>query len=142
MSRPAAKLVIPPISPTAAGPLYQQIVDGVRREVSEGRLPPGAPVPSIRGFAADLQVSVITVMRAYEELERDGIIFRRQGLGTFVTESADDLTRQAKSERARELLREAVREGTEAGLSEDELQREFRKLFRTRGVAAHVGTRD
>lgn len=142
MSRPPTRLLIPPISPTAAGPLYQQIVDGLRREVSEGRLPPGAPMPSIRSFAADLEVSVITVMRAYEELERDGVIYRRQGLGTFVAESADDVTRRAKAERARELIREAVREGTEAGLGFDDLQRELRKQFRTRGGVAHVGTRD
>lgn len=99
-------------------------------------------MPSIRRFAADLQVSVITVMRAYEELEREGVVYRRQGLGTFVAESADDVARQAKAEHARELLREAVREGTEAGLTVDELQREFSKLFPARGVAAHAGTRD
>lgn len=99
-------------------------------------------MPSIRSFAADLEVSVITVMRAYEELERDGVIYRRQGLGTFVAESADDVTRRAKAERARELIREAVREGTEAGLGFDDLQRELRKQFRTRGGVAHVGTRD
>ena len=75
-----------PISPAANGALYQQIVDRLKREVSEGRLKPGAALPSFRQLAEDLLVSVITVKRAYEELERDGIIFRRQGLGTFVAE--------------------------------------------------------
>ena len=62
-------------------------------------------------------VSVITVKRAYEELERDGIIYRRQGLGTFVSNTAVDRSRDAKTQRARELLREALREATEAGLT-------------------------
>ena len=98
-------------------PLYQQIVDGLKREISEGRLAPGAPLPSFRGLAEDLLVSVITVKRAYEELEREGIIYRRQGLGTFVADAAADRSREVKTQRARELLREALREATEAGLT-------------------------
>ena len=70
-----------PISPAAPGSLYQQIVDGLKREISEGRVTAGAPLPSFRVLAEDLLVSVITVKRAYEELEREGIIYRRQGLG-------------------------------------------------------------
>jgi GntR family transcriptional regulator len=66
-------------------------------------------------------VSVITVKRAYEELEREGIIFRRQGLGTFVAENGDDRSREAKVQRAGELMREAVREAAEAGLKEREI---------------------
>ena len=93
------RLLIAPISP-AAGPLYQQIVDGLKREVSEGRLPPGTALPSFRALAEDLLVSVITVKRAYEDLERDGIIYRRQGLGTFVAEAARDRSREVKRQRA------------------------------------------
>ena len=111
------KLVLPPISAAEPGPLYQQIVEGLTREVSEGRLPAGAALPSFRSLAEDLMVSVITVKRAYEELERDGIIYRRQGLGTFVSDTAVDRSRDAKTQRARELLREALREGAEAGLT-------------------------
>ena len=112
---PARRLVIPPIS-AAAGPLYQQIVNGLRREISEGRLIPGTALPSFRNLAQDLLISVITVQRAYEELEREGIIYRRQGLGTFVSEVAPDRSRAVKASRAEELFREGVREATEAGL--------------------------
>jgi GntR family transcriptional regulator len=114
---PPRKLVLPPISAAEPGTLYRQIVQGLTREVSEGRLPAGAPLPSFRSLAEELMVSVITVKRAYEELERDGIIYRRQGLGTFVSNTAVDRSREAKTERARELLREALREATEAGLT-------------------------
>lgn len=115
------RLLIPPISGAAPGPLYQQIVDGIKREVSEGRLQAGEPLPSFRALAEDLLVSLITVKRAYEELERDGIIYRKQGLGTFIAENGAARSREVKRAHAEELLRRALKEGAEAGLSDDEL---------------------
>jgi len=117
MAGPPRKLLLPPISAAEPGTLYRQIVDGLTREVSEGRLPAGSALPSFRSLAGDLMVSVITVKRAYEELERDGIIYRRQGLGTFVSTTAVDRSRGAKTQRARDLLREALREAAQAGLT-------------------------
>lgn len=114
-------LLIGPISPAADGALYQQIVDRIKREIAEGRLQPGTALPSFRQFAEDLLVSVITVKRAYEELERDGIIFRRQGLGTFVAERGGDRSRETKIATAKNLLREGFREAAEAGLKPEEL---------------------
>ena len=111
------RVVLPPISAAGPGTLYQQIVDGLKRQVSEGRLPPGTALPSFRVLAEDLLVSVITVKRAYEELEREGLVYRRQGLVTFVADAAQDRSRDVKTERARELLQTAVREASEAGLS-------------------------
>lgn len=110
-----------PISTAAGGTLYQQIVDRLKREVSEGRLEAGAALPSFRQLAEELLVSVITVKRAYEELEHEGIIFRRQGLGTFVAEKGHDRSREAKLAAARDLLREGFREAGEAGLNANEL---------------------
>ena len=117
MATAPGKPLLPPISAASPATLYQQIVDGLKRQVSEGRLPPGSALPSFRALAEELLVSVITVKRAYEELEREGIIYRRQGLGTFVANAAVDRSRDAKTERARDLLREALREATEAGLT-------------------------
>jgi GntR family transcriptional regulator len=134
-------LTLPPISAAASGPLYQQIVDRLKREISEGRLAPGAPLPSFRGLAEDLLVSVITVKRAYEELEREGIIYRRQGLGTFVAEAAHDRSREVKRQRAMTLLREALREATEAGLSAREVMRLLRSVTEEEGVPGHADER-
>jgi len=120
--------LLPVISPAAAGPLYQQIVDGLKREISEGRLAAGTALPSFRQLAEKLMVSMITVKRAYEELEREGIIFRRQGLGTFVAENGDDRSREIKARRAEELMRQAIREASEAGLKEREVIEMFRHL--------------
>ncbi len=136
-----ARLVLPPLSAAGPGTLYQQIVDGLRREVSEGRLRAGAPLPSFRQLAEDLLVSVITVKRAYEELEREGIIYRRQGLGTFVAEAAQDRSRQAKADRARELLREAAREASEAGLGRRDLITLLESVIHEERESKHVRKR-
>ena len=119
------KLLIPSISPAAPGTLYEQIVSGLKTAVSEGRIEPGAALPSFRHLAEELLVSVITVKRAYEELEREGIIYRRQGLGTFVSEGGLDRTRLVKLDHARALLQEAAREAAEAGLKPAEVKRLF-----------------
>jgi GntR family transcriptional regulator len=119
-----------PISPAADGALYQQIVDRLKREVSEGRLKPGAALPSFRQLAEELLVSVITVKRAYEELEREGIIFRRQGLGTFVAEQGRDRSREAKLAAAKGLLRDGFREAAEAGLKPAEILELAREILK------------
>ena len=122
-----SSLSLGPISPAAAGPLYQQIVDAVKREIAAGRMAPGSPMPSFRVLAEDMVVSLITVKRAYEDLEREGIIFRRQGLGTFVAESGQDRTRDAHMASAEEAIRKAVRAGRDAGLSDRALLQLLRK---------------
>jgi GntR family transcriptional regulator len=134
--------MLPPISAAEPGTLYQQIVEGLTREVSEGRLPAGSPLPSFRSLAEDLMVSVITVKRAYEELERDGIIYRRQGLGTFVSNTAVDRSRDAKTQRARELLREALREATEAGLTGKDVVALLQTMVHEEREPRHVRKRD
>ena len=135
------KLWLPSISAAKPGALYQQIVDGLKKEVSEGRLAPGTPLPSLRGLAEELLVSVITVKRAYEELERDGIIYRRQGLGTFVADAAHDRSREVKRQRAIALLRDGVREGTEAGLSAREIVRLLNSILDNEGASRHAARR-
>jgi len=120
--KPSTALLIGPISASASGPLYRQIVDGLRRAVSAGRLLPGMALPSFRVLAAELLVSLITVKRAYEELEREGVIFRRQGLGTFVAEQGDAASREAKVKTARSQFARGAREATEAGLSIEEIE--------------------
>jgi GntR family transcriptional regulator len=124
------KFILGPISPAAPGTLYQQIVDGLKREVSEGRLKPGAPLPSFRQLAEDLLVSVITVKRAYEDLEREGIVYRRQGLGTFVADLGHDRSREAKLNTAQELFRAAAREAAEAGLKAPEILELAQKIIK------------
>ena len=126
---PPGSLRFGPISPAAPGALYEQIVLAVKREVAAGRLPPGEALPSVRALAAELLVSLITVKRAYEELERAGIVYSRQGLGTFVADKGADEIRAARRAAARTALRQAVADGRAAGLSDEELTDWLKKEF-------------
>jgi GntR family transcriptional regulator len=118
---PRGPLRFGPISPAAPGPLYEQIVSAVKREIAAGRLLPGASLPSVRALAAELLVSLITIKRAYEELERGGIIYSRQGLGTFVADTGAEEIARARREQARDSMAQAVRDGRAAGLSDKDL---------------------
>lgn len=129
MSEEPTRLFLPPISAAAPGALYDQIIAGMKREISEGRLRPGTPLPSFRQLAADLMVSLITVKRAYEELEKEGIVYRRQGLGTFVAEQGGDRSRESKLGRARELIAEAAKEAEEAGIARQDLSGFFEETL-------------
>jgi GntR family transcriptional regulator len=132
MTEDALKLRLGPLSPAAAGPLYQQIVDGIKREVLANRLTAGSALPSYRVLAEALLVSLITVKRAYEELEREGITYSRQGLGTFVAARGNDRTRADRRGAAVEALRSAVDAGRQAGLNDRELTQMLREVLKSR----------
>ncbi|MDV6329970.1 GntR family transcriptional regulator [Asticcacaulis sp. 201] len=118
-----------PISHASEGALYEQIVLAVKREVAAGRLKPGEALPSLRVLAGDLMVSLITVKRAYEELERDGIIYLRQGLGAFVTDAGLRQVRQEKAEAATAALRAAVQYARAADLSDTDIQALLQRII-------------
>ncbi len=128
-----ANLQIGPISPAASGPLYQQIIEAFKREIAAGRLEPGRALPSFRALAEELLVSLITVKRAYEELEREGIIYCRQGMGTFVAERGADRTRTAQEAAARASFRLAIDTGRQAGLSNADLIALMRQELENQG---------
>jgi GntR family transcriptional regulator len=92
-------------------PIYLQIIEQVRQRIAIGDWPPGHALPSIRELSAELRVSVITVKRAYLELERDGVITTRQGKGSVVADSPalpDRLLEQQLAEQLDRLARHAV----------------------------------
>lgn len=77
-------------------PIYQQIVEQVKYLIAGGRLKPGEAIPPIRVLAGQLRVNPNTVARAYLELEREGVLVMRQGLGTTVAEGHSPLPRREK----------------------------------------------
>ena len=123
------KLLIGPISPAASGALYEQIVDAVKREVSEGRLAPNTALPSFRNLAEDLLVSVITVKRAYLDLETEGVIVTRHGKGSFVAE-VNGLAGELKEEQLAEHLQQAADIGRQLGLTEEQLAERLRRALK------------
>jgi GntR family transcriptional regulator len=116
------------ISQADRRPMYLQIMEQVRRRIAVGDWPPGQEIPSIRALAASVQVSVITVKRAYLELERAGIIVTRQGKGSFVAESSDLRTRLQHGE-LDEHLSSAVEVGRQLGLSPAHVEKRLRELW-------------
>ena len=77
-------------------PIYMQIINQVKHLSASGRLSPGEEMPAIRVLAAQLVVNPNTVARAYLELERAGVVTKRQGTGTYVSESTSSLTKRGK----------------------------------------------
>jgi len=107
---------------TASGvPIYRQIVDWVKVCVAGGSLRPGDQVPTVRQLAVDLNVNYNTVVRAYLELEHQGIVHTLRGKGTFIAQreiSQDALVREAK---LRELVTEFLSKAAEFGFSPSEI---------------------
>jgi GntR family transcriptional regulator len=110
-------------------PYYAQIQTQIRRSILNGELPPGEGLPSIRQLAKDLQISVITTKRAYEELEKEGLIASVVGKGSFVSGVSAELIREQRLKRLEEKLNEAVREGRALGLSLEELKNHLSLLY-------------
>lgn len=98
------------ISNASPDPIYEQIVRQVKAQIIGGELAEGAPLPSIRRLAQELQISVITTKRAYDELEREGFIDTVGGKGTFVAAQNKELLREKKMKIVEEKLAEAVAE--------------------------------
>ncbi len=109
------------ISNANPDPLYKQITDQIKNDIAGGTLKPGTKLPSVRGMAKDLNTSVITVKRAYTDLEAEGYIVTRPGLGTFVAEVDRDAL---KEEKAREIyleIKRLLKSGERYGISSKEI---------------------
>jgi GntR family transcriptional regulator len=115
------------ISQADRRPMYLQIMEQIRRRIAVQDWQPGHELPSIRALAAAIQVSVITVKRAYLELERDGVIVTRQGKGSFVAERADLGTQLRRGELDAHLAA-AADIGRELGLATDAIAARLREI--------------
>lgn len=102
-------------------PIYEQIERQVKSAILSGELKEGDALPSLRTLALDLQISVLTVTRAYTELEQEGFVRNVQGRGCFVLGSGSELMREQLLRRAENGLAEAIRAAKTAGLSGGEL---------------------
>lgn len=109
------------ISPLNPDPLYKQITDQIKDAIAKGTMKPGTKIPSIRGMAEELNISAITIKRAYADLESEGFIITRSGLGSFVADINID---KLKNEKLLEIKKELTRLTISAekfGISRDEI---------------------
>jgi len=120
------------LDPNDGRPLYLQIMDEVRRAIVIGTLRAEDPLPSVRELAAELVVNPRTVSQAYQELEREGVIYVRRGQGTFVSPTV----RRSAGERrrlAREVAKRALLDARRNGLNAEELVTMIQKLAAEEG---------
>lgn len=103
-------------------PIYQQIADQLRADILAGKLKEGDYLPSIRSLAKDLKISVITTMKAYEQLEAEGLVTASQGKGFYVNAQDSEMLKEQHMRKVEESLMEAIRAARVAGMTDGELQ--------------------
>lgn len=109
------------ISNTSKVPLYQQIIDQIKEQIRNGALKEGDPLLSIRLLARDLQISVITSKRAYEELEKEGYIYSTVGKGSFVAAKEKYTDNSNTKSILREKLKDVIQECKNNDVKKEEL---------------------
>jgi GntR family transcriptional regulator len=117
------------ISNSSNQPIYEQISKQIKSMIIKGELEEGEMLPSIRGLARDLQISVITTKRAYDELEKEGFIETMQGKGSFVASQNKELMKERKLKVIEEKLIEVVKISKMLGISYGEIEEMLKILF-------------
>ena len=118
------------ISNSSNLPIYEQITRQIKNQIMSGELREGEPLPSIRKLAHELQISVITTKRAYDDLEREGFLDTVGGKGTFVSVQNKDLMREKKMKIVEDKLNEAVSQAKMLGIDLEALKVMLSLLFR------------
>ena len=118
------------VSEDSREPIYHQIETQIKTLIVGGQLPPGTPLPSIRAMASDLQCSVITTRRAYQNLEISGYIKTVQGKGTFVREMEEVQKKETIEKVVVEAFHKSIKQGKQLGFTEEELRSLFNQVLR------------
>ncbi len=114
------------IDPLAARPIFEQVVFQVKAAVARGEVKRGHRLPSVRELARELAINPNTVARAYQALEADGVIVRKQGSGCFVKAGASALRDEERQRRLRESLEQVVTEAYHLGFDAKEIRAALR----------------
>jgi GntR family transcriptional regulator len=109
------------VSPLNPDPMYKQVTDQVKDAIAGGKLKPEDKLPSIREMTKELGISEITIKRAYTDLEHEGYIFTRSGMGSFVANVSKEKMRNEKLEEIRQELRKILRSGEKFDISADDI---------------------
>ena len=115
-------------------PIYEQIERQIKDMIVSGELKEGELLPSIRALAADSKISVITVKRAYEDLERDGFIYSVTGKGSFVKGINGDIVKENMKFAIQELLESAVDKAILGKVSLDEMSEMLKLLYEDKSM--------
>ena len=118
------------ISNTSGQPIYDQIYSQIKGLIISGQLGEGEALPSIRGLAKELRISVITTTRAYDELEREGFIYTVAGKGCFVAQKNVEMLREENLKKIEGLMQQIAVLAASCNLTEKELIQMFQLLYR------------
>jgi GntR family transcriptional regulator len=118
------------ISNSSPDPIYEQVSKQIKALILMGELSPGEALPSIRSLARELQISVITSKRAYEELEREGFVETVPGRGSFVAQQNQELLRERRMRAVEEKLTDLIKESQMLGVSLEELHKMLDLLYK------------
>jgi GntR family transcriptional regulator len=110
------------LSPGSPDPMYKQVADQIKDAIASGDLEPNEKLPSIREMADALNISVITIKRAYLDLETEGFILTRAGLGCFVAEVDRGILKREKLEEFRAQLASILKTGQKFGIGADDIK--------------------
>ena len=116
------------LSPTHPDPMYKQVTDQIKDAIASADLKPNDRLPSVRELSEALNVSAITIKRAYADLETDGYILTRAGLGSFVADVERDTLRERKMAELRDELRRIVRQSAKFGITVEDVIRLTREV--------------
>jgi GntR family transcriptional regulator len=108
--------------------MYKQVTDQIKNAIASGDLKPGDKLPSIRELSEGLKISVITIKRAYLDLENEGYILTRAGLGSFVAEIDKEKLRQEKLAEFKAVLKQILATGAKFGVNADDVARLIREI--------------
>ncbi|MCI8530437.1 MAG: GntR family transcriptional regulator [Lachnospiraceae bacterium] len=111
-------------------PIYQQIAQQLKADILAGKLKEGEYLPSIRGLAKDLKISVITTMKAYEQLEAEGLVTAAPGKGFYVNAQDSEMLMEQHLRKVEESLMGAIQAAEIAGMSDNELLETLQTLLR------------
>jgi GntR family transcriptional regulator len=127
------------LNPSSGTPLYLQLVEHLKHSIATGAIRAGEQLPSVRKMAEDLLINPNTVVRAYRDLEREGIVALRHGSGVFVSESVSARTDLMK--KAEPIVRSAVERLDSLGLGEDDIRRLMENELAVRRTAKQTRKR-
>ncbi len=113
-------------------PIYQQIADQLKADILAGKLAQGEYLPSIRSLAKELRISVITTMKAYEQLQQEGLVTAVQGKGFYVNAQDSEMLKEQHLRKVEESLLEAIQAAQIAGISDAQLRETLEALLAMR----------
>jgi GntR family transcriptional regulator len=113
------------ISPSNPDPMYRQITEQIKDAIAAGEVLPGDQLPSIREMAQMLNISAITIKRAYQDLESEGFIMTRAGLGSYIAEKNPQEIRLGKLREIRKQISAIVETGRRYGITKTEIKEIF-----------------